>query len=142
MMTNTDLPVPRRTPAPEIDVFWERAGDGVLVLPVCESCDSAFWYPRAHCPRCGSTTIDWVEASGLGRIYTYTVVGRGMGEYKDVKNYVLAYVELAEGPRILTNIVEWDQGDLAIDRDVEVVFSPAADGSALPRFRPVRNADD
>jgi uncharacterized OB-fold protein len=73
--------------------------------------------------------------SGRGRIYSYTLNYRGEGPYRDCGPYVLAYVELDEGPRLMTNIVA-DDGELAVGLPVEVTFRDTGEGSALPRFRP------
>lgn len=94
------------------------------------------WYPRAICPDCSSLRTEWFAASGRGRVYSYTVNQRGEGAYQGSAPFVLAYVELDEGPRVMTNVVEADAADLAVGLPVEVVFHDTGDGSALPRFRP------
>jgi hypothetical protein len=75
--------------------------------------------------------------SGLGVIYSFTVVRRGAGPYRDVAPYALAYVELAEGPRIMTNIVTPDPAALVIGQGVRVRFDRAGDTDAVFRFEPV-----
>ena len=87
-------------------------------------------------PGCSSLDTEWVAASGRGHVYSYTVNHRGGGAYQDSAPFVLAYVELDEGPRIMTNIVGADDADLAVGLPVEVVFHDTGEGSALPRFRP------
>ena len=77
--------------------------------------------------------------SGRGAIYSYTINHRGEGAYQGVPPYVLAYVELDEGLRMMTNIVEADGADLAVGLPVEVVFHDTGAGAALPRFRPMRS---
>jgi uncharacterized OB-fold protein len=89
------------------------------------------------CPACGSLDTEWIEASGRGTVYSFTVVRRGAGAYRDAGPYVLAYVELAEGPRVMTNIVDCDPELINIGDRVEVVFHDTGQGAALPRFRPV-----
>jgi uncharacterized OB-fold protein len=69
-------------------------------------------------------------------VYTYTVVARGGGAYRDAAGYVVAYVELDEGPRMMTNLVDVEPGDVFVGQRVRVVFTPTDDGIALPRFRP------
>ena len=76
-----------------------------------------------------------VEASGRGTVYSYTINHRGQGDYRDLA-YVLAYVELEEGPRVLTNIVDCDPIQVSVGQAVQVVFHPTSNGAALPRFRP------
>lgn len=129
------------TPAPEVTTetaaFWSATADGTLLLPRCEHCDAVIWYPRAFCPACGSLDVTWVEASGRGTVYSFTVVRRGAPSYESAAPYVVAYVELEEGPRVLTNIVGCDVDDVEVGMPVEVVFHDTGQGSALYRFRPV-----
>jgi uncharacterized OB-fold protein len=129
------LPAPSPEISPELAEFWAATTQGRLLLPRCRACGEAFWYPRPACPFCHAADTAWEQASGRGRIYTYTIVRRGAGAYADAP-YVLAYVELDEGPRMMTNIVDCAFDDLEIGLPVEVVFHRAGDGAALPRFRP------
>jgi uncharacterized OB-fold protein len=80
---------------------------------------------------------EWFASAGRGRVYSYTLNHRGQGAYQDAGPYVLAYVELDEGPRMMTNIVAAEADGLAVGLPVEVVFHDTGEGSALPRFRPV-----
>ncbi len=134
------LPAPAPVVHLEVKPFWDATAEGRLLLPRCEECRTVIWYPRPFCPACGSLRVAWSEASGRGTIYSFTVNRRGAGdlpEYKTAGTYVLAYVELAEGPRIMTNIVECDPDALEIGQAVEAVFHDTGQGSALPRFRPI-----
>ncbi len=138
-MTDTaqrSLPAPPPMVNVETKPFWDATAEGKLVLPRCNDCDTVIWYPRGFCPECSSFNISWFEASGRGSIYSYTINRRGQGDYRDLA-YVLAYVELAEGPRILTNIVDCDVEQVAVGQAVQVVFHPTSSGAALPRFRPM-----
>jgi uncharacterized OB-fold protein len=130
------LPAPKPSINPETKPFWDATLEGKLLLKVCNACDSFHWYPRVICPRCGSFSTTWTEGSGKGSIYTYTVVHRPEGEYADAGPYVLAYVELDEGPRMMTNIVDVEPEEVAIGQRVEVVFHDTGADAALPRFRP------
>lgn len=131
----TYLPAPAPKVDPESKPFWDATAEGRLLLKRCTSCDEVIWYPRAICPACGSLDTEWFDASGLGTIYTYTVNHHGFGPYAGI-TFVIAYVELDEGPRMLTNIVDVDPADVAIGQRVTVVFDDTGEGSALPRFRP------
>jgi uncharacterized protein len=135
-VTGAPLPVPAPERSPETDPFWSATAEGRLVLPNCDDCAAAIWYPRTLCPICGSTSVTWVEASGQGTIYSYTVMHRGPGRFRDVVPYVVAYVELAEGPRVLTNIVNCDPDRVHIGQSVSVAFFDTGEGSALYRFEP------
>jgi hypothetical protein len=131
------LPAPSPEISPELAEFWAATTEERLLLRRCRACGEAIWYPRPACPFCHSADTVWEQASGRGRIYTFTVVRRGAGVYSGAP-YVLAYVELDEGPRMMTNIVDCDFDAVEIGLPVEVVFHPAGEGAALPRFRPAR----
>ena len=130
------LPAPAPAVNPETRVFWAATAEGRLLLKRCLDCGGVIWYPRAICPECSSLRTEWFEASGRGRVYSYTVNHRPEGAYQDCASIVLAYVELDEGPRIMTNIVGVDGADLVVGLPVEVEFHDTGEGSALPRFRP------
>jgi uncharacterized protein len=120
---------------PETRAFWDATLDGRLLFRRCRACGEAIWYPRPICPFCHSDDTVWEQASGRGSIYSFSVVRRGAGRWASESPYVLAYVELDEGPRVMTNIVEAAIEDLAIGREVQVVFHRAGEAAALPRFR-------
>ena len=126
------IPVPNEWTKP----FWDATAEGRLLLKRCDACQSFIWYPRGICPACGSLKTSWVEASGKGTIYSFTINRRADGAYKGALPYVLAYVELEEGPRVLTNIVGGDPESLEIGQAVKVVFEDTGAGYALPRYTP------
>ena len=138
-MSQTDTSSSLPAPAPAINVetkaFWDATLQGKLLLPRCNDCQTVIWYPRAICPECSSFNIGWIEASGRGSVYSYTINRRGQGDYRDLA-YVLAYVELQEGPRVLTNIVGCDPESVSVGQPVEVVFAATSAAAALPRFKP------
>ncbi|GAA4233676.1 hypothetical protein GCM10022254_36660 [Actinomadura meridiana] len=107
-----------------------------LLLSRCESCATVIWYPRPFCPRCGGRDVMRFPASGEATVYTYTVVRKARGEYRDRTPYVVAYVELAEGPRVLTNIIDCDPAEVHIGQPVTLTFDTPSDGPGLYRFRP------
>ena len=138
-LTEKVLPAPAPFVHPEVKPFWEATAEGRLVLPKCLECDTLIWYPRPFCPNCASTRVEWIAASGRGSIYSFTVNRRGQADltaYREAGVYVLAYVELEEGPRVMTNIVDCDPDSVRIGQQVEVVFHDTGQGTALPRFRP------
>jgi uncharacterized protein len=138
-VTERVLPAPAPYVLPEVKPFWDATAQGRLVLPRCAECETIIWYPRPFCPACGSLKIAWVEATGRGTVYSFTVNRRGQADlpaYRDAGVYVLAYVELEEGPRVMTNIVDCSPDEVKIGQRVEVVFHDTGQGSALPRFRP------
>jgi len=130
------LPVPAPARTPENDRFWNATADGHLLLAQCDECATVIWYPRALCQTCGSPSVSWIEASGQGVVYSFTVVHRNSGPFGGAVPYVLAYVELAEGPRVLTNVVGCDPETVHIGQPVRVAFFDTGEGSALYRFEP------
>lgn len=123
------LPAPQPVPTLETQPFWDAAAEGRLVLPRCAACGFVIWYPRRFCPDCGGREVRWFEASGDGAVYSFTVTRKGQGAWRDAGPYVVAYVELAEGPRLMTNLIGVDVDTVAIGQAVRVRF----DGG-LPRF--------
>jgi len=123
----------RKIPAPivtvETQAFWNAARERRFVVPTCGACGKAHWYPRAICPFCGSDKIEWCAASGRGQIYSYSVMRRAK------EPYAIAYVTLAEGPAMLTNIVACDFDALRVGQTVSVVFQDSEDGPPVPMFK-------
>jgi uncharacterized protein len=124
----------RKIPGPIVTVesapFWNAARQGRFVVPTCGACGKAHWYPRAVCPFCGAEQIEWRAASGAGAIYSFSVMRRAK------EPYAIAYVTLAEGPTMLTNIVDCDFDTLRIGQSVRVVFGETENGPPVPMFRP------
>ena len=135
-MSTLPVPVPVPRVNSETKPFWDATAEGRLVLPHCDACGFVIWYPRAFCPECASTDVSWKQASGLGTIYSFSITRKGQGDYRNASPYVLAYVELDEGPRVLTNIVDCDPESLEVGGRVRVVFHDTGQGSALYRFTP------
>lgn len=132
-----ELPTPTPSVTPETEAFWEATEDDELLLRRCTDCGNAYYPPRTICPDCHSGETEWIEADGRGTVYSYTVVRQGLGPYGDAAPYVLAYVELAEGPRLLTNVIGAAVDDVEVGQEVEVTFDATEDGPRLPRFTPV-----
>jgi len=118
--------------------YWEAAREEKLLLQKCSDCAKHIFYPRLLCPECFSDNIEWVEASGKGKVYTYTVVTNNAPSIflKDMP-YVIAIVRLDEGVQMLTNIVDCDHEKLACDMPVEVTYRKLNDEFTLPVFKPV-----
>jgi uncharacterized OB-fold protein len=130
----TALPAPAPVVTPETAAFWAATARGEFLVPRCNSCAGRYWYPRVLCPFCHSTDTELLAASGRGTVYSFTVVRKGGGDYATATPYVLAYVELDEGPRMMTNVITDDPEAVRIGDRVEVVFSDTGAGAALPRF--------
>ena len=127
-MTERTLPAP--TPTPETEAFWAATREGKFLVKTCKECQRAHWYPRALCPFCFADATEWREASGKGRIYSFSIMRRAP------QPYAIAYVELEEGPMMMTNIVGCDFDDIAIGQAVRVELREAEGGFRVPVFTP------
>ena len=133
---SSGLPLRKVEATLETKVFWEATARGQLLLATCDRCAGIIWYPRGYCPDCQSMATTWVESSGLGLVYSFSITRKGQGAWADVSPYVIAYVQLDEGPRVLTNIVGCAVDDVAIGMRVQVAFEDPIEGSAIYRFTP------
>jgi uncharacterized protein len=132
------LPVP--TPQPESDYYWDRARAHELWLMQCDDCGQSYFYPRPICPLCFSRNTRWQQVSGRGTLFTYSIAHRApTPAFRDRVPYIAAIVELEEGARMPTNLVEIepDPAKIRIGMAVEVVFDDVSDTISLPKFRPV-----
>ncbi len=125
-------------PLPTIDPgtapYWQALARGKLLLKSCRSCGKPHFYPREVCPHCFSDDLEWVEASGRGEIYSFTVAHRPAGPaFADDVPYVIAIVELAEGPRMMTWILN-DPEAVAIAKAVRLKPVKVTDEVTLPMF--------
>jgi len=134
---------PRDKPLPvvtdESRPFWEGCRQGKLLLQYCDQCHRHQFYPRLYCMQCGSDKVRWVEASGRGVIYSYTIIHQNKApEFVHDTPYNVAVVQLEEGPRLMCNIVDAPLNELRVDLPVTVVFDAVSDSISLPRFRPLK----
>jgi uncharacterized protein len=137
-----DYAGPLPVPSPETQPFWDAARRHQLALPFCRPCGRFFFFPRAACPGCLSAALEWRPVSGRGTLHTFTVVHRGLKGFPLGSPYVIAIVELAEGPRMMSNLVgvEPDPAKIRIGMPVEVVFRDVSPEFTLPHFRPTGGA--
>jgi uncharacterized OB-fold protein len=117
--------------------FWRAAQRGELLIRRCDDCGEAHYYPRPFCPGCWSSNVRWEPASGRAVLYTYsTVYENDLPPFADQVPYVAAVVDLDEGPRMSTQVVECDVASLRIGLPLEVAFRRVTDDVTLPVFRP------
>ena len=139
-MTEQKYNKPTPVPQQENDFYWEKAKEHQLWLRKCNGCQKAYFYPRDICPECFSRDTTWVRASGRGTLHTFAVVHRAPASaFKEDVPYVVAMVDLEEGPRMPTGLVdvEPDPSKIKVGMQVEVVFQDVTEKFALPKFRPV-----
>lgn len=133
---------PRR-PAPVLtednEGFWTAAAEHRLVVQRCTACQRVLHPPRPMCPGCGSIELDFVDASGRGTVYSYAILHHPQNPAFDYP-VLAALIDLDEGVRVVTNLVEVEPADVRIGMPVEVTFAATAGGGAVPVFRPVGSA--
>lgn len=138
-----DRPLPQPM-TPEAKPYWDGLKDGKLMLPRCGDCGHTFFYPRVLCPRCQSRSIQWIRASGKGRLHAFGIAHQAFNRaFKVPAPYVLAMIELEEGPRMNSNLINVTPDPTAVrcDMPVEVVFHRMTDEVTIPLFQPARPED-
>jgi len=128
-VTERAFPVPDAVTQP----FWDGVAEGVLRLQWCATCGRHVFYPRAVCPQCMSDDLEWVEASGAGAVHSFTVVHRAPPDYRDDVPYVVALVDLDEGVRMMTRLVDVEPAAVSVGMPVELAIRGEP---RLPYFRP------
>ncbi|MFQ5852919.1 MAG: Zn-ribbon domain-containing OB-fold protein [Candidatus Binatia bacterium] len=119
--------------------YWEAAARHQLLIQRCRSCQSYQFYPRGFCGECYSLDMEWVPSSGKGTVWTFTVTRQNRDRsFREMVPYVLAYVELEEGVKMMTNIVECKPEEVFIGMPVEVTFEDVTREVSIPKFRPRR----
>lgn len=132
MSPEKPLPVIDHDSAP----YWEAAREGRLDIPLCGDCGRHHFYPRAICPHCHSDNLKFDTVSGRGEVHTFTIARRPAGPaFADDVPYVVALIELEEGPRMMSRIQTDDPEKVRIGAKVEVTFVKATDEITFPHFR-------
>mgnify|MGYP005809467157 CR=1 FL=1 len=138
MMMDMERPLPQPTKTTE--PFWRAAREHRLELQRCKRTGRAIFYPRPVCPEhLSADCLEWFTASGRGKVYSFTRIHQAMHPaFTSWVPYIFAIVELEEGVRMATNIVECGMDEVSCDMAVEVVFEDVNAEISLPKFRPVR----
>lgn len=138
MSTGYRAPLPQ--PTPETRRFFDGLRERRLLIQRCGDCGKAYYYARPFCPECLSGDVAWEEASGKGTLYSFVINYRSPPGFD--APYIIAVVELAEGPRMMTNLVgvEPDPELVRCDMAVEIVFEDVSEEVTLPKFRLVEQA--
>jgi uncharacterized OB-fold protein len=130
------IPKPLPQPTPTTQPFWDAAAQRKLILPV-NAAGEVYWYPRALDPGTLTQPSGWREASGKGTVYAFTVDRRGTAPaFAADAPYVIAIIELDEGPHFTTNIVGCDIEDVQVGLRVEATYEDVGEGVTLVKFKP------
>ena len=132
-MTMYEKPLP--VIDPDTAVYWKASTEHRLLIKRCADCKKLHFYPRELCPHCHSDAVDWVESKGLGSVYSFTIARRPAGPaFKPDAPYVVAIVELDEGPRMMTNITGSPVDSIRIGQRVRVAYEDVSEEVSLPKF--------
>lgn len=115
--------------------YWEAAKRHEFIIQKCEECSKHVFYPRAFCPHCLSSRLKWVKASGSGVIHTYSIVHKmSMMNFKKKTPYNIAIIELDEGVRLMSEVINCSPEELEIGKRVKVVFEDITERYSIPKF--------
>ena len=135
-MFQIEKPLPR--PSEDTAPYWEAAHKGELRMQKCGDCGHVRFPPSLLCARCLSDKAEWTKLSGRGTVYSWIVIHQSQHPAFNADTpYNVAIVELEEGPRLHTNIVECANEHIYIGMPVEVVFDRVSDDTAMPKFKPI-----
>ena len=127
------LPLPQ--PSIETEPFWAGVQERKLLMPKCTACGTISFPPTVACGTCEKTDFTWIEVSGNGKIYSFVVYHRVYHpSFKDKVPYVVAVVQLDEGPRIISNVVGVPAADVVCEMPVTVQYEAIDDGYLIPKF--------
>ncbi len=115
--------------------YWEGLTQGELRIQRCAACSRGVFYPRSICPHCFSDQLTWIVASGKGTIYSYTVAHQAFGPFAAEVPFVVAIVELEEGVRMMTRIVDTPRERVKVGAPIQVTFETVGEQFTLPYFR-------
>jgi uncharacterized protein len=141
-MAETNLQKPLPTITSEARPFWEGAAKQKLLMQRCLECSAYIWTPRPSCFECGSENTQWQELSGCGEVYSFTVIRQVVGRaasqaFEQDIPYVIAWIDLDEGPRMITNVIGCPVENVKLGMKVSVIFEQQSPDIWLPKFKPV-----
>ena len=135
-----DNPKPTPPINPWTAPFWKAAREHRLLIQHCHKCGRNVFYPRLYCPFCLSDDLGWVESSGRGKVYTFSVVlNNAPTAFLTDMPFVIAIVKLEEGVQMMTNIVGCSPVDVHCEMPVAVAFEELNAEITVPKFTPVRS---
>lgn len=115
--------------------YWEGLAQGELRIQRCNACSKAVFYPRALCPHCYADQLSWIVASGKGTIYSYTVAHQAFGPFAADAPFVVALIELEEGVRMMSRLLDAPRERVTVGAAVKVTFEKVEEDLTLPYFR-------
>ena len=129
------LPLPPPVANADSLPYWNAARKRRLVIRKCKDCGELHFMPRYLCPNCWSDQLEWVDSKGIGTVHSFSVIRRASDPaFAHLVPYVIALIELDEGPRLMANVLGDDALSVNIDDRVTVTFEDRGDGALIPQF--------
>lgn len=129
-------PLPKPIVNADSQAYWQAASEDRLTLRKCKDCGALHFMPRLLCPECWSEAIDQVDATGRGRVHSFSIIRRASDPtFMHLCPYVVALIDLEEGPRMMANILGDDALQVKIGDAVSVIFEDRGEGAKLPQFQ-------
>ena len=126
----------QQLPDPDSEPYWQGAAADELRYRHCTHCDTAIFFPRSLCPDCGKPDPEWRTSKGDGTVYACSVVHRALPAFKDRAPYAVVLVDLDEGFRMMSGMLDCDAASVAIGQRVRAVYRDGPDGNKVPYFVP------
>jgi uncharacterized protein len=127
------LPLPE--PSIETEPFWAGVQERKLLMPKCGKCGKVTFPPTVACPHCDAQAFAWTQMSGRGKVFSFVVMHRVYrAAFKEKVPYVIAVIDLEEGPRIISNVVGMPIDEVQCEMPVKVVYEEVRDGYLIPKF--------
>jgi uncharacterized OB-fold protein len=127
-------------PTPETAEFWQRCSEYILSVQCCDDCGHYQFYPRIFCTQCNGRQLSWSTVTGRGTVRSFTICRRAVSKaYAAEGDYVVALIELEEGPTMMSNVVQCELESVSVGMPVEVCFEQWSEEITIPKFRPVQS---
>lgn len=130
-----ELSLPRPVANADSQAYWDAARDRKLLIRRCKACGELHFMPRHLCPSCWSNDLEWIGAKGTGQVHSFTLIRRASAPaFASRVPYVVALIDLDEGPRMMANVLGGDALQVAIGDRVTLTFEDRGDGALIPQF--------
>ena len=138
MSTEVEYTKPLPTIEPETEEFWKATKRHELFLQRCNACEEVIHFPRVMCYRCLSEDLGWIKSTGLGTVYSFTIIHQVAHQGFEIEvPYVYAIIDLDDGARMISNVVNIDPSAVEVGMRVQVTFDDVTPEISIPKFEPV-----
>lgn len=139
MINGSEYKKPLPVILPETEEYWKAAKRHELLLQRCRKCGQVIYFPRIICFKCLSKELEWFNSKGLGTIYSYTIINYQIAHksFEQDVPYIYAIIDLDEGARMISNVINIDVSKVKIGMRVRAVFEDVTEDISIPKFEPL-----